>query len=180
MKFSYQWIDVIDVYSELAIRTLLSQSIEDFGILGFEKEDNEKIQHYINCLTLQVNSRISSVLLIDAVDESPAGMVVMTPKTHPTSQHIAELTKVIISKKYRGIGILKDGLKEVVDKAKIHNVSHLIFDVREDSDAAKVWRHIGFNVYGRLEDYSRYNNDIHAGLFMHAKLSDLIQHHNFS
>ncbi|MFT5103389.1 MAG: RimJ/RimL family protein N-acetyltransferase [Candidatus Endobugula sp.] len=176
MTFQYRWLNEISETEQSQIRQLFIASIEDEGMLGFDESDDEDISSFIYKLAAKVKNNISQVLLI--VDEStgdPVGTVVLTRVQHKTSCHIAELSKVIISPGFRGSGVLKNGIRELCVLALELGVSRFVFDVREGTESATLWSGLGFETYGRLEDYSHYKGKQYPGLFMTSSVSGLLE-----
>jgi len=175
MAFQYRWLSDVTDSNKSQIQQLFLASIKDEGMLGFDESDIDQITSFVNKLAVKVAGNISQVLLIiEESNATPAGIVVFTQTQHKTSRHIAELSKVIIDPDFRGSGILKNGLREVCLWALELGVSRFIFDVREGTASAKLWSALGFETYGRLEDYSHYKEQKYAGLFMTASIQDLL------
>ncbi len=180
MDYIYDWVDRLERGDKDIVAQFLIESSGDNDMLGFSENSHQDVNDYIDKLSIQIESRISYLMLVKNKELTECvGMVVLTPITHPTSSHIAEITKAIIIKNYRGAGIFKKGLESVVVKSQELDVTRLIFDVREGSDSALLFQHVGFKIYGKLEDYSHYNGEVHSGLYMTASLDDLIKINKF-
>ncbi|WP_320824530.1 GNAT family N-acetyltransferase [Reinekea sp.] len=174
MPFNFRWLKDIQPSDASKLKQLLTASIQDDGMLGFDESDSAMIDDFLTQLAAKRAGQISQVLLIeDGRSGQAAATVVFTQVAHKTSRHLAELSKVIIAPGFRGTGLLQAGLDEVCQKALSLGVSRFFFDVREGTASAKLWHALGFETYGRLADYSHYKGETHAGLFMTASIEDL-------
>lgn len=173
---NFKWIEKLDEDTIEHLFCLLNESVEDKGMLGFDSNNQEEIHQYIGDLSQELDKKTSHLLGVFNSSGSLIGMLVVKTNSIPTHKHIAEITKTLIRKRYRGSkggGILFEGFSEILNFSEVHDISVLRFDVREGSRAEKIWRRLGFNTYGRLEKYSQYEGRYFPGVYMYGEVSDL-------
>jgi L-amino acid N-acyltransferase YncA len=100
------------------------------------------------------------------------GMITLEQQQLPAQKHIIAVKRCVIDDTYRGSMLLSQGLINVLDKAKDLGCEQMILDVRSDGPV-ELWRRLGFQEYGRLEDYARIRGDVYCGVYMSASVRDL-------
>lgn len=157
------------------VSRLLRVSVVDQGMLGFGRSDDDvSIAKYVRQLAIKLQPD-EAWLFYGQEHGCPVFMLFIERFPHPTSRHLAEVSKAIIDPKWRGRGIVKRVLRELITKAREVGIGAFVLDVREGTRAAQLWQLLGFRVYGRLDDYARYDNHSYSGLYMAATITDLDQ-----
>jgi pyrroloquinoline quinone (PQQ) biosynthesis protein C/L-amino acid N-acyltransferase YncA len=100
-------------------------------------------------------------------------LALLQASTMPNCKHIANLSKGIIRSDYQKNGLVRDAFSAIADYCLEQGHELITLDVRENSKAHHVWKSIGFNEYGRLQDYARVDGIAHAGVYMSQTASDL-------
>lgn len=157
------------------VSQLLRVSVLDQGMLGFDQlGDDVSVAKYVRQLAIKLQP--DEAWLFYGLEQGfPVFMLSIERFPHPTSRHLAEISKAIIDPRWRGRGIVKRVLREVITKAREVGIGAFVLDVREGTRAAELWQLLGFRVYGRLDDYARYENHSYSGLYMAATLTELDQ-----
>ncbi len=164
--FSYNWCESISESLRCQIKHMLVQSVEDNGVLGFSMESKDAdFDKFISKLDDNLKNNANHLLIMNA-DNEIAGMCVLVPNLTSNCKHIVDITKAFILKKFRGREGVKGSYNEIIKKCLEHSYSLLTLDVRENSDAHKLWRLFGFVQYGRLENYAIVNGVSYSGIFM--------------
>ena len=174
MQITYSWIDsplLIDLLGG-DLWNLLKTTAEDESILGIGRDTDESAgASYLKSLkhTLEHDGH----LLIGTVKGKIVLTCLLRQQSFQTMRHMADLQKGTIDRAYRGKGLLKDALRHIVERSEQIGVQRLTLDVREGSAAHRLWSHWGFETFGVLRDYSRYEGYSYPGHFMHQSVSDL-------
>lgn len=126
---------------------------------------------------MQADVKKGSIHLLIARDDAQkiVGMIVLAPQSLPARRHIVELRRCVIGPAYRG-QFLVDGWELTLDKVQQLNCDMMILDVRSDGKAEQLWRRLGFQEYGRMEDYARVRGRIITGYYLRAYVKDIQLH----
>jgi len=103
------------------------------------------------------------------------GMIVLAPQTLPARRHIVELRRCVIDPAYRG-QFLVEGWEVTLEKVQLLQCDVMILDVRSDGKAEQLWRRLGFQEYGRMDDYARVRGRIITGYYLRAYVKDIQLH----
>lgn len=99
-------------------------------------------------------------------------MVTLTPSKLPARRHVIEMKRGTIGRAYRG-RILHELFRASMRRALELGCDRVILDVRADGPE-RLWRLLGFQEYGRMEDYARVNGRTVAGIFMQATVAEVL------
>lgn len=175
MTCHFTWIDSplpIDALGGALWRLLCRTSADDDAILGIDQQASKTAQDaYL--AQLKQTLTCGGLLLIGSVNGRLVVSCVMKPQLLPTTCHLAELLKGTIAPEHRGRGLLEEALRQITEKARQLGISRLLLDVREGSDAHRLWQHWGFETFGILEDYARHNGKSHRGHYMQQTVDEL-------
>ena len=174
-KITYQWITHIDRDLWADIKQMLKDSIEDAAILGFsDKSTDSDYDRFLENLNSSLKSK--SVYLLELrCGPEVAGMTIVVPSKMPNCKHIADLTKGFIRKKYRGRQGVLGAFRAIVEKCRAEQHDLLTLDVREGSNAHKLWVSFGFKLFGRLERYAIVSDEVFAGVYLQQSVDELSQ-----
>ena len=152
---------------------MLKESTFDDSLLGFnENTEESEYDYFISKINSDLDSGKVYFLKIAFGDEI-AGMSILCPNQTSNCNHIVDITKGFIKKKFRGKEGVKGAFSSMVEKCNPLKHTLFILDVRENSRAHALWKSFGFKEYGRLENYSLIDGTYHAGSYMQQTLSDL-------
>ena len=118
-------------------------------------------------------ARGSGRMLLVTDADGPCGIVLIETNAAHNSRHVATMKRGYISPRARGGGLLARGLMSIVEKARSLNVEQLALDTREGSKAHQIWSHLGFQTWGVMPDYSRYNGVAYRGCYMSQSVDAL-------
>lgn len=174
MTCHFTWIDSplpIDALGR-ALWRLLSRTADDDAILGIDN-DAASAAHNAYLRNLKHALANGSQLLIGSVDGRLVLSCLLYRHTLPTTSHLAELQKGTIAPEYRGQGHLARAFGHIARRSRQLGIARLTLDVREDSPAHRLWQHWGFQSFGVLEDYARYQGQSFRGHFMQQSVDAL-------
>jgi L-amino acid N-acyltransferase YncA len=175
--FTLRWAKGFNEQEVNGIVDVMNAIIEQETIIGYTtKLDRETGAKMIGELGEEAAQESCHVLLGYDQAGTVQGMVILRQNKQPNCRHIAELSKGIIFPGSRARGLLRSALQEVAFKCQALGVELLTLDVRAGTRSEKLWRAVGFQAYGKLEDYARVNQQVHAGYFMSQYVSDLLKH----
>lgn len=126
-------------------------------------------------LQADIRKGICHLLIARDITQTIVGMIVLAPQTLPARRHIVEFRRCVIDPGHRGQFLL-DGWDLVLRKVQQLNCDVISLDVRSDGKAEQLWRRLGFQEYGRMEDYARVRGRIITGYFLRAYLKDILDH----
>jgi ribosomal protein S18 acetylase RimI-like enzyme len=168
---SASWVTRFDSALHQETIALMLLSAEDEGMLGFESHHAAQVHEFVDNLSAKLNN--NCWLLQGYADGKLAYSVVMERWGNPTGAHIGEIKKAIVHPRYRGNGLVLQGLGEILKRAEREHIDRFVIDVRRGGRAEKLWRSLGFREFGRLDDYSRYLGQVYEGVFMSASRAEL-------
>jgi len=93
-----------------------------------------------------LNNQQNAVLLLASIETVPVGLLVAfeTFATF-TVKKCLNVHDIIVKKKYRGLGVGRKLMEEVLDEAKNRNCSKVTLEVREDNAVAQnLYKSLGF------------------------------------
>lgn len=94
------------------------------------------------------------------------GHLLLTRSSLPNCRHIAEISQTFIHPLRRNPGVIRKGLRAVIEKSEESGIEVLKLDVRANSRIARLWQALGFSVIGEMQDYARVNGEVYSGLLM--------------
>lgn len=165
------WVTRFDWALRQETIALILLSSEDEGMLGFERHHVEEVREFVDNLGPRLDK--NCWLLQGTANGELAYSVVVERWGNPTGAHIAEIKKAVIHPRYRGNGLVLQGLAEILKLAEREHIDRFVIDVRHGSRAEKLWQSLGFREFGRLDDYSRHCGTVHQGVFMSASRAQL-------
>lgn len=155
------------------ILTLFNESTLEEGMIGYAEplsaEESADLIAGIQASIARGNGKL--MLVTDA--EGPCGIVMIETNSAHNSRHIANMKRGYISPRARRSGLLARGLMSIVHKARSLNVEQLTLDTREGSNAHQIWSHLGFQTWGLMPDYSRYDGVVYRGCYMSQSVNAL-------
>lgn len=113
------------------------------------------------------------VLLFRDIDNKVIGHVLLTPNALPNCRHIGEISRTFVDSDYRGVSVIRMGLRSVLDRADLLGIETIQLDVRAGTRIAKLWQALGYEIIGTMRDYARVDGESFDGLFMYQKVSVL-------
>ena len=169
-------VDCCDIYRahRANLMALLAMSAQDEAILGFDDRfTGSNVSKYADSLAYEIAMGTLQLVLGRTSDQLV--FCYMLKRSHQqTTQHICDLQKGFIHPEYRG-KILKRSLAYIAQVCIENGVELITLDVRENTRAHKMWEMCGFETYGVLPDYSRYQGISYEGHFMKQSAYDLLQ-----
>ncbi|MGR5109499.1 GNAT family N-acetyltransferase [Vibrio jasicida] len=174
-EIAYLLIDDLDTFSfyKKEILDLLLISKKDEAILGFDDSFNEgESQLYLKSLEEEVTTKRLYILI--GLNECAIVVCCFLKQNHQkTTKHICDLQKGMIHPNIRSQGILQRTLAKIAEICLDKDIDLLTLDVRGSTKAHRIWERCGFEAYGVLQDYSRYNNKSFDGYFMKQETVEL-------
>ena len=117
------------------------------------------------------------VLLFRTGEGRIIGQVTLTPNKLPNCCHLGEISRTFVHPDYRGLAVVRLGMQRVLDKCESLGIEKLHLDVRAGTRVHQLWQLLGFQEYGRLEDYARVNGEQFTGAFMTQTIAALRERH---
>ncbi|MFT5296278.1 MAG: ribosomal protein S18 acetylase RimI-like enzyme [Colwellia sp.] len=155
---------------------LLSITLKDDSILGFDEEffsNSDLVNQYTEKIKAEIN--VGALILLVAEYQDELIVCCNLKLNHQqTTQHICDLQKGLIHPKYRRKGLLEKSLAHIASFCIERKIELLTLDVRANSIGHKVWVKSGFQTYGELDDYCRFNGMSYSGCFMKQKTQHLL------
>lgn len=173
MHIELEWPTTLDAATGKGVVALFNDAIATTTVLGYsEPLSDAESELVIAELRAALEKGAKSMLAIRR-DGDMVGMALLTSNKMPNCQHIVELSKGIIRSDQQKSGIVKTAFREIARYCEEKDYALLTLDVREHSAPHKIWQGLGFQEYGRLEDYARVNEQSHPGVFMCQTTKDL-------
>jgi hypothetical protein len=171
----YAWPASIDSALAEGIVQLMRQTTQSAPFIGFDTTINdEQASRYVEELKANLASGKCHLLAISAANHGPLiAKCVLRRNLNPNNRHIADLSKGMISEKYRGGLVLAAAFVEISRLCDAQGIELLTLDVRAGTHAERAWERFGFRTYGLLEDYARVEGHSIAGRFMAQPVANL-------
>ena len=107
------------------------------------------------------------------------GHLVLLPNKTPDSGHTGEISQVFVHPSYRGVGVLENGLKELVLESERLGIEVLNLEVRADSRLHRLWQALGFETIGTVKNYTRLDGVSFDGCYMRQVVKQLREKNQF-
>ncbi len=170
------WLDRIDPPEARRLVELVNATVPEEGILGFpEALAGREAEALVEELSRGLAEGKLHVLAASDPEEGIVGTLILEPRSLPTQRHIAEIRRAVIHPSWRGSRILIRALAAIVAHCRTLGVELLTIDVRADTRSERLWRKVGFEEYGRLEDYARVEGVPYAGVFLQQTVAAIEQ-----
>lgn len=172
---SYVLIHRVDLFSEYQqqLIELLKLSSADDAILGFDTTfDDQKTIQYLVSLEKEIASQ-SLQILVGQHQETLVVCCFFKRSHQQTTRHLCDLQKGMIHPHFRSQGLLEQTLAAIACECMAQGVELLTLDVRGGTKAHRIWEKCGFETYGILNDYSRFQGKSFDGYFMKQRTQDL-------
>ena len=156
---------------------LLSITLGDDSILGFDGTffSNEiLVNQYVEQIRFDIEKG-NLVLLVSIYNDELIVCCTLKLSNQQTTRHICDLQKGLIHPEFRSKGLLEKALAHIAMFCTDENISLLTLDVRMNSIGHKVWVKSGFETYGELTDYCRFNGRSYSGCYMKQSTKTLFE-----
>jgi GNAT superfamily N-acetyltransferase len=172
----FGWLDErIGATDVEQIRGLFNASLALDDMIGFSGPIPAGEQAgFFDGLRFDLERRRKEALLVHGSDGALVAMALLSRNGQPNCRHIAEISKCIVHPLHRGRGILTAGLRCLLARCQRQGIDVLTLDVRQGSRAERLWCALGFQPFGELPDYARVKGQIHRGVYLWARLDDLM------
>lgn len=168
------WPSHLDDRSKQAIISLYNTVIQDETLLGYQKtisqEEGDSIVESLNNSLKKGEKH----LFLAQINEEFVSMAILTPNVLPNCRHLVEISKGIIHPDHRGSGLLRRAFLNIAYYCRDLGMERLVLDVREGTRSHKIWCRLGFEQYGRLEDYAREGTNTFPGVYLQQSVLSLI------
>lgn len=169
------WPNTLSALDLQGVVNLIDFAAADGGTLGYATSMTaSEAASFTTSLTSSVESG-STHALIGSAGDRYVFFCLMTPSAMPNCSHRAELLKGVVHPLYRGRSLIPRVFREIVSKAEALGIHQLVLDVREGSRAHLLWQRFGFQTYGVLDDYARFDKKSFRGHYMAQTVSSLRQ-----
>lgn len=169
-----EWLDDFPVTLQEQVLDLMNEVLSKETTIGFPGPlSYTEGMRWMAGTARALAAKDKHLLLFRSIDDEVVGHVLMTPSALPNCRHIAEISRTFVHPDYRGVSVIRMGLRSVLEKAESLNIDVIQLDVRAGTRIAKLWQALGFQVIGKMEDYARVNGESFAGLFMYQHVKEL-------
>jgi len=170
----HEWLEQLTEQDRADIVALIDDVAVHETTMGYhEPLSPEAGRALTDSMDEDVRSGTAHVLVFRDLDAGGriVAMVTLTPSKLPARKHVIEMKRGTIARAYRGT-ILHELFHTCMTRALELGCDRVILDVRADGPE-KLWRRLGFQEYGRMEDYARVNGRTVAGIFMQATVAQV-------
>ena len=169
-----EWQDQFDPVAQAEVLRLMNRVLEREDTIGFPGplawEDGMRL---MESTAQAVAAGEKHVMLFRTGDNVIVGHVLLSRQILPNCRHIGEIARTFVHPDYRGLSVVRAGLRAVLDRAEAIGVDVLQLDVRAGTRIARLWEALGFRIIGEMEDYARVNGQRFAGYFMYQHVAVL-------
>lgn len=172
--YAFEWPEMLEQSRGPQIVALYNAVIRSQSIIGYRDPISPTEGQVISQALSEAVRRRDKHLFLVTQGEEIVGIVILTPSSLPNCRHLVELSKGIIHPAHRRNGLLRRAFLEVALRCRELQAERILLDVREGSRSHRLWSHLGFEAFGRLEDYARVDGVSHPGVYMQQATIDLI------
>lgn len=172
----FSWPDSLSSSDRVQLIALMNTVAIKETTLGFYEPLNLSAgMMLMDSLQLDIDKGSCHLLIARDHRKKIVGMMILTPQSLPARRHIVELRRCVIDPNYRGRFLL-EGWRLALEKVQQLNGEVMILDVRSDGKAEQLWRRLGFQEYGCMDDYARVRGKIITGYYLRAYVKDILHH----
>ncbi len=171
----HTWLEQLTEQDRADIVALMNDVAVHETTMGFhEPLSPEAARELTDSMDADVRSGAAHVLAFRDLeaDGRIVAMVTLTPSKLPARKHVIEMKRGTVGRAYRGT-ILHELFRASMLRALELGCDRVILDVRADGPE-RLWRRLGFQEYGRMEDYARVNGRTISGIFMQATVAEVV------
>ncbi|WP_437757461.1 N-acetyltransferase family protein [Sorangium sp. So ce1389] len=171
--FRWLWLDAIDELRRERLARMLNRVLETDDTVGFPGPiPHEEALRVVDELDRAVRARHSYLLLLE--DEQRVGsQLILVPNRSPNNRHVGWVFRAMVDPEFRRLGVAARGSRLLVEKSEELGLERLCIDVRAGTPAESIWKHFGFEPFGRLPDYARVKGQSVEGIYMHQTVARL-------
>lgn len=169
-----EWQEPFDTAQQEDVLRLMNLILEREDTIGFSGPvEWDEGMALMEATARAVAAGEKHVLLFRTQDGGVVGHVLLSRHLLPNCRHIGEIGRTFVHPDYRGVSVVRTGLRAVLDRAEKVGIDLLQLDVRAGTRIAKLWEAVGFKIIGEMQDYARVNGLRYSGFFMCQHVSVL-------
>lgn len=169
-----EWQEQFDSITQAEVLRLMNHVLEREDTIGFPGPVAwDEGMRLMGSTAQAVTAGEKHILLFRTDDQAIVGHVLLSRRTLPNCRHIGEIARTFVHPDYRGLSVVRSGLRAVLDRAEAIGIDVLQLDVRAGTRIARLWEALGFRVIGEMEDYARVIGQRFAGYFMYQHVAVL-------
>lgn len=169
-----EWQDPFDSDTQAEVLHLMNHVLEREDTIGFPGPVAwEEGMRLMEATAQAVAAGEKQILLFRTGGNTIVGHVLLSRQMLPNCRHIGEIARTFVHPDYRGLSVVRSGLRAVLDRAEAIGLDVLQLDVRAGTRIARLWEALGFRIIGEMEDYARVNGQRFAGYFMYQHVAVL-------
>lgn len=169
-----EWQEQFDLEQQKDVLQLMNLILEREDTIGYPAPlEWDEGMELMGATARAVAAGEQHVLLFRTQDDGVVGHVLMTRRLLPNCRHIGEICRTFVHPNYRGVSVVRLGLRAVLERAENIGIEVLQLDVRAGTRIARLWEAVGFQIIGEMKDYARVNGVRYSGLFMFQHVSVL-------
>jgi predicted GNAT family N-acyltransferase len=89
----------------------------------------------------------------------------------PNNRHTAGIYRAMVDPSVRGGGLMWQSMPFFIQQCTALGIELVSLDVRAGSPAEQIWKHMGFEVFGRLPGYAVVDGQRHDGVYMYMTVA---------
>lgn len=168
------WPEQIDMQLGEKILKAMNRVLEREDTIGFpgplSYHDGMEIISELNSAVLAGHVH---VLLARNSEGDIVGHSLLSQKQLPNCRHVGEISRTFADPSYRGLTILRLGVKAILEKCDQLSIEMLQLDVRAGTRIYELWKRMGFEPIGIMPDYARVNGKKLNGCYMYQTVQEL-------
>jgi predicted GNAT family N-acyltransferase len=171
----FEWLEKLSGQDMLEMVALMNQVAVRETTMGYHDPLSPQVgRELMEGIDDELRSGICHLLVArdPAAGDRIVGMVTLAPYKLPARKHIVEMKRCVIAEEHRGTFLL-DGFGVALEKCLALGCDRVVLDVRSDGPE-QLWRRLGFQEYGRMEDYARVRGRTVAGIYLQGQVRDLL------
>ncbi|MFT7032444.1 MAG: hypothetical protein ACJA2S_000944 [Cyclobacteriaceae bacterium] len=170
-EFDFEWVIKLERNKLQLMVDMWKEIVAEDNNNGFLSE--RKIDdYYFRQLANDVNAGHKLLLIIKNRNQY-LGQMVVNLYHQDTYKHRADVCSLMLLKSARSAKtslLVADCLIEICENLKLKMIT---IDVRAGSSQEKLWKFLGFEVYGRMPHYSRVGDENYEGVFLFQKVETM-------
>ncbi len=169
----FQWLEQLNDEDAKQLVVMANAVAQKERTVGFAAALSEaQAQRYIANITALIDS-VSEGFLVARVQGKIVFHVLISFKSDPNNQHLANASKAIVSPEFRGRKIIQKALHYVCALCREKGITTLLLDARVGTAAETLWKRMGFIEWGVLPGYAVVEGKAIGGSYMYQSIDYL-------
>lgn len=171
-KLEFLWLRKLERKHLLLMLDMWTKMVEEDNNNGFLSERTIE-DYYFRRLANDVEEGLKRLLVIKDEEGKYLGQLVLNLFHQDTYGHRADVSSLMLLKEARDAKTSMEIANCLIEKCESLHLDIITIDVRGGTSQERLWKYLGFEIYGKMPFYSKVQEDTYHGIFMYQKVETM-------